>query len=104
MVTFWATWCRPCLKDIPELNALVRDDGIAVVAIALDADGWTAVEPFLADHPFAPTVVLGDEKLFRRFDGFAIPYTLVVDAEGLVQGVFRGTVTRDEVLRGLGLG
>jgi thiol-disulfide isomerase/thioredoxin len=103
VLSFWATWCQPCLRDVPELNELAAVNGIRVVAIALDERGWSAVDPFLADHPMSAEIVLGDEEVFRRFGGFAIPYTLVVDKERVVRAIFRGAVTRQEVLGSLGL-
>lgn len=104
IISFWATWCQPCLKDIPELNQLVAQDGLTVVAISLDAGGWSAVDPFLEKHPLRGTIVLGNEKLFGRFGGFTIPYTLVVDRDQTIRAVFRGPVTRTEVLASLAPG
>jgi thiol-disulfide isomerase/thioredoxin len=53
LVNFWATWCRPCLKELPELLALERKyaaQGFELVAVSLDepADQETVVRPFLA--------------------------------------------------------
>ena len=101
VISFWATWCQPCLKDIPELNELVTVDGMAVFAVALDADGWSAIDPFLEERPFNATVLLGGEEVFRRFGGFTIPYTVVVDGEQLIRAIFRGPVTRSQVLGSL---
>lgn len=101
VISFWATWCQPCLKDIPELNELVAVDGMAVVAIALDVDGWAAIDPFLREHALRATVLLGNEKVFRRFGGFTIPYTVVVDGDRMIRAIFRGPVTRDQVLESL---
>jgi thiol-disulfide isomerase/thioredoxin len=53
LVNFWATWCRPCLKELPELQALeakLAPRGFELLAVSLDepADGETVVAPFLA--------------------------------------------------------
>ena len=101
MISFWATWCQPCLKDIPELNELITADDVAVFAIALDTDGWAAIDPFLADRTLHATVLLGNEEVFRRFGGFTIPYTLVVGGDQIVRAIFRGPVTREQVLESL---
>jgi thiol-disulfide isomerase/thioredoxin len=103
VIAFWATWCQPCLRDLPELNELADEDGIRVVAIALDERGWSAIDPFLVDHAMSAEIVLGDEEVFRRFGGFAIPYTVVVDSERVVRAIFRGAMSRREVLGSLGL-
>ena len=53
LVNFWATWCRPCLKEIPDLMALEAElakDGFALVAVSLD-DAWSlddTIKPFLS--------------------------------------------------------
>lgn len=101
VISFWATWCQPCLKDIPELNELVTVDGMAVFAVALDADGWNAIDPFLEERPLNATVLLGNEEVFRLFGGFTIPYTVVVDGDQIIRAIFRGPVTRSQVLESL---
>lgn len=103
VISFWATWCQPCLKDIPELNELVARDGLAVFAVALDEEGWGVIDPFLEQRPLRATVLLGNEDVFRRFGGFTIPYTMVVDGKGIIRAIFRGPVTRRQVLDSLEL-
>lgn len=54
LVNFWATWCRPCLKELPELTALAsgyRERGVRLVAVSLDEPNDLAgiVKPFLKD-------------------------------------------------------
>jgi thiol-disulfide isomerase/thioredoxin len=97
VINFWATWCQPCMKDLPELNELVAGGGLSVVAIALDETGRRAVEPFLASHDLRATVLLGDQEAFQRFQGFAIPYTLVLDADQTIRAIYRGAFTAAQV-------
>lgn len=93
VLNFWATWCRPCVKEIPTLKTLEKDSTAQVVTIALDAQGSEVVQPFVDKYDIDYTVLLGDHELFQRFGGWAIPYTLVLDASLEVVGLHRGYVS-----------
>ncbi len=95
-MNFWATWCQPCMHELPVLNELTRD-GVRVVAVALDEEGAKVVEPFVEEHGLAYTVLLGNQEVFQRFSGFAIPFTLVLDGSWTVVGIYRGPVTREDL-------
>lgn len=104
VVSFWATWCQPCYREIPVLNELARESEVQVVSIALDEDGAAVVAPFVEERQIGYPVLLGDEETFFRFDGFGIPHTLVLDAERRIVAVHRGPVEREVLRRELGLG
>lgn len=97
VLNFWATWCQVCRSEIPELKNLAADPKVKVVSIALDEEGASAVKPFVADHGINYTVLLGDEKTFQRFNGFNIPYTLVLDAQGRIVKIYRGVATKQDL-------
>ena len=101
VLNFWATWCRPCLKEIPTLNALARGSSARVVTIAIDEGGASVVEPFVERHGIDYTVLLGDKEVFQRFNGWAIPYTLVLDASLRVVSFHRGYVSLRSLERDL---
>lgn len=90
VLSFWATWCQPCLKEIPVLEELAKDARVEVIAVALDESGVESVNPFIRKHEIAYRVVLGDQNLFDLFNGFAIPYTLVLDSTHVVVNIYRG--------------
>ena len=93
ILNFWATWCGPCVKEIPTLQKIARGSDAQVVSIALDDEGESVVRPFVEKHGIEYTVLMGDMRLFERFDGYAIPYTLVLDASSKVVNVYRGLVS-----------
>lgn len=95
ILSFWATWCRPCWKEIPVLQQLDSSGTVQVVSIALDEAGEQIVRPFVERHDMRYTVLLGDQNTFERFGGFTIPYTLVLDADGIVVDLYRGPVTHE---------
>ena len=97
VLNFWATWCQPCLHELPVLNEMEANPDVRVVAIALDEEGARVVEPFVEEHQLHYTVLLGNQDVFQRFSGFTIPFTLVLDGSWTVVGVYRGPVTREDL-------
>ncbi|MBZ0113627.1 MAG: TlpA family protein disulfide reductase [Thermoanaerobaculia bacterium] len=95
VVAFWATWCLPCLEEIPLLAEIDSSGQARVVAIALDEDGTEVVASFQAKNSIPYLVVLGNEATFRSYDGLAIPYTIVLDADLRVVSNRRGRLDRE---------
>ena len=100
-LVFWATWCGPCLSEIPALQAIEKDDPGRVISIALDGGGAADVREFLESRPLPYRVLLGDADLFARYDGLAIPQTVVLDRELRVVSVHRGAVGETTLRREL---
>ncbi len=94
VLNFWATWCQPCMGEIPELKEFAATSKVKVVGIALDEDGLKAVKPFVDDHKINYTVLLGDQEVFQRFNGLGIPYTLVLDRSQRIVKIYRGPATK----------
>ena len=89
LVNFWATWCAPCRKEIPDLIDLYdrhKSDGLMVVGIALDEDGAEVVEPFAEQEKINyPIVVDTAETIESKFDAmYGLPTTYVVNPEGKI--------------------
>ncbi len=96
VLNFWATWCQPCLKEIPELIELA-EGGVQVVGIALDEEGARTVQPFVQSHGMRYTILLGNQKVFLSMGGIGIPYTLVLDSSLRVANIYRGVTTREKI-------
>ncbi|HEX5061869.1 MAG TPA: TlpA disulfide reductase family protein [Kofleriaceae bacterium] len=89
VLDFWATWCGPCLRAMPKLDALARaHPDVVVVAINIDdpAQAWS----IFAERKYAMTLLAGDRETSDRYGVSAIPHTVVIDREGRVRAVFRG--------------
>ena len=97
VLNFWATWCNPCLAEIPELVELADNDELEVVAIALDQEGEKVVAPFVEKHAMDYTILLGNQEIFQRMGGIAIPYTLLLDSSHKVVEIYRGVATRADI-------
>jgi peroxiredoxin len=94
VLNFWATWCEPCMTEIPELKEFAAGSKVKVVGVALDENGAKAVKPFVENHSINYTILLGDENLFQRFNGLGIPYTLVLDRSQRIVKIYRGPTTK----------
>ena len=100
VLNFWATWCVPCVAEMPALDALSRTAagaGIAVLAVSLDRTGAAAVTPFYAAHGIRNLPVLLDPHSGAMtalgLDG--IPTTLVIDRSGREVARIQGPVRWD---------
>lgn len=84
LIDFWATWCPPCRKGLPETQALAKsyaDKGLAVLAIS-DEDAKT-VAPFIkSNHYTFPTYLDTDSKMSTRYKIEAIPTVVILDKTG----------------------
>jgi thiol-disulfide isomerase/thioredoxin len=89
VLDFWATWCKPCLAALPELNALYRDlapRGLQLVAINEDGQRNAAkVKPFVKTQGFDfPVLVDLNREVQSRLHVVGLPTTFLLDSDGKV--------------------
>ena len=102
VLNFWATWCVPCIQEIPGFNRMhdrYAGQGVAVVGVSMDEDGAAVVKPFLAKHPMKYSVALGSEDVSGRFRLEQLPVTVIMDRAGNQVMRFEG-YTPEEALEG----
>ena len=97
VLNFWASWCTPCMAEIPELKELAANSNAKVVGIALDENGLATVKPFVDAHQINYTIALGSQELFQEFNGVGIPYTLVLDPSQNIVKIYRGPTSRESL-------
>jgi thiol-disulfide isomerase/thioredoxin len=99
VVDFWATYCVPCLKEIPTFNRIdgqYAGRGVVVLGVSMDTDGGAPlVESFLKKHPMKYRVVLGSEKTTDLFHIGPLPTTVVFDRHGKTLQRFEGYTPAD---------
>jgi thiol-disulfide isomerase/thioredoxin len=104
IVNFWATWCPPCLEEIPDLVAVkeARSD-VQVLGIAMEFQDATQVLQFAEGMFVNYPIVLGDRKISEsigRVDG--LPTTFIYDPRGRLAERHVGKITRKQIERLIG--
>ncbi|SAK87346.1 redoxin domain-containing protein [Caballeronia temeraria] len=103
VVNFWASWCGPCVKEMPALSALQRDyakKGVTFIGLGVDSE--KNVNDFLKKVPVAYPVYVtgfGGADLARSFGNNAggLPFTVVIDAKGQIRSTKLGEVDPAEL-------
>jgi len=92
LLNFWGTWCKPCLKELPEFDRLYRryrKHGLVVIAIATDTEP-EKVQEFATQRKLATKLALGGQQLADDYESSNFPFSFVIDPEGQIRGSYRG--------------
>ncbi len=101
IVDFWATWCPPCIFQVPELNQfwkMHKDRGdVMVLGVAIDVEGAEVVAPWVEEQGVEYTIVVGDENLARKFGAIGFPTLAIVTPEGTLDSLHVGLIEVSEL-------
>ena len=100
LLDFWATWCHGCKEEIPwfaEFDRKYGKQGLAVVGISMDDEGWKVVTPFIKSAGVPYRIVLGDQKTGKDYGIFNMPDTFLIDREGRIAAAYSGMVNRNDL-------
>lgn len=100
VVNFWATWCKPCVKEMPDLSALdAMREHIEVIGLAYDDSDPNDIRAFLNKHPVVYPIAIVDTfdppKSFATPRG--LPTTYLIAPDGRVAKKFMGPITAAEI-------
>jgi thiol-disulfide isomerase/thioredoxin len=94
LIDFWATWCKPCLDEIPHWNALqarYRERGLEVLGVTVQSGSPTEIKTSVQELKIHYRIVIGDEEVVRGFGGLAgFPTTFLVDRDGVIRKKYTG--------------
>ena len=104
VINFWATWCLPCLKEIPLLNQFQKEyaiDGLQIIGIAID--NKLAVKKFIKKTPILYPNLLGNAQVTLKFGNQAglLPYTVIINQKGKIVEVASGMLTKKYLQRAI---
>jgi len=98
LVNFWATWCPPCVEEIPSLNRLherLAPRGFEVLAVDV-GETWEQVQEFLRERPVQFPVLLDTSgESFKRWKAYAFPTSLLLDRQHRVRYAVYGAFAWD---------
>jgi cytochrome c biogenesis protein CcmG/thiol:disulfide interchange protein DsbE len=93
LLNFWATWCGPCLVEIPIFvvwQNTYRAAGLQIVGVSMDDDSAPVRRLYEKDHLNYP-VAMGDAQLGELFGGvLGLPLSYLIDADGRIVGRYQG--------------
>ena len=103
LINFWALWCSPCLKELPHLNDLhkkYQNKGFKVLAINVDTDrSKSEIRSYIKRNSLEMLISIEpDLNSFKKLNGKAMPYTLIVNSSNNVIYKHNGYVPGDEII------
>ena len=93
ILDFWATWCPPCRRGIPDLIDLQKTykNKLAVIGISLDTDSKKDVVPFIKEYGINYKVAYGDNNVVQKYGNIqSIPTTFIIDQNGKIVNSYIG--------------
>jgi peroxiredoxin len=87
-VNVWATWCPPCVEEMPAIQQLyerLHGQGLEILAVSLDALGAQVVAPFMQSHRLSFPTLLDTKNLVQRlYHTTGVPESFIVDKRGIL--------------------
>lgn len=104
LIDFWATWCPPCRKGIPDLVELQKEykKDLVILGISVDTDTKGDVPDFIKNYGINYTVVYGDQSTAKLFGGVSgIPTSFLIDQKGNIVDKHVGLVPKETLENGI---
>lgn len=99
VLNFWATWCPPCKKEMPDLEQFYQDYQEDLVVLSVNTDPTNDVQGFVNDMNLTFPVVLDDKsEVSHQYEILSIPTTYVIDNKGNIQQKHIGELTYEQMV------
>ena len=102
LLDYWATWCKPCVETMPELQKLSQkyaDKDVVILGVSIDDQGAKVVKPFVTKRKFTYPMALdtGKEQAWKEFKVRGVPALFLIDKEGQIVRQWTGKPKKGEV-------
>jgi thiol-disulfide isomerase/thioredoxin len=101
ILDFWATWCPPCVFQVPELNEFWERHASAgevmVIGVAVDIEGAEVVSPWAEEEGVQYQLVIGSEDVARDFGAMGFPTLVILKPDGSIDSRHVGLIEADEL-------
>jgi len=101
VLNFWATWCGPCRREIPdfmELHEKLKNKGVLFAGISLDEKGWAKVRPYAKKMEINYPIMVADKSTARKYGPIrAIPTTFIINKKGEIEYIAPGMLTKERL-------
>jgi peroxiredoxin len=101
VIDFWATWCVPCIYQVPELNAFWKNHreagDVAVIGVAVDVEGASVVAPWIEENGVEYQIAIGDEGLAREFGAMGFPTLAIITSDGNIDSLHVGLIEAEDL-------
>lgn len=102
LVNFWATWCPPCKREIPDLVAFYRKyqgKGVEILAVNVwDDSSRKQLQAFVASAQMGFAVLLdGEGETVKKYNIRAVPTTIFIDQKGRIKEIYTGALTSNQL-------
>lgn len=98
IIDFWATWCPPCRKGIPDLVSLKNEygkKGFEIIGISVDRETKDEVVPFMKNQKINYPVVFGNTTVYNQYGGISsIPTSVIIDKKGNIVATHVGLMPK----------
>jgi peroxiredoxin len=88
LLNIWATWCPPCVDEMPSLEKLYREfkgESFALLAVSIDSEGIAAVAPFMTKHGLTFPALIDSQALIQTtYEITGVPETFIIDKKGIL--------------------
>ena len=99
VVNYWAIWCKPCVEEIPELNALNQHDDVVVLGVNYDGKQGEALISQAEKLGINYAMIVNDPSEALQIDRpRALPATVLIDKDGVTREVLYGPQTEASIL------
>jgi len=103
IVSFWATWCKPCAEELAEYKKILKDyedKGVKVVAVSTDNEkSVSKIKPYIKSKGYNDFIVLLDtnQEAARKYYASSVPYSIIIDIHGNIVYSHTGFIKGDEI-------